>query len=283
MPHGVKVFKVDYAFEPSLVAALQGQQFLIITLSVTAPLGTHSKLVRAAAKAGVPYVMPNSYGIDIANYSLSKESFLGALVRADCAEIEALGVSSWIILVCGTWYEYCLMSGPEWLGFDFKGKRITFFDNGNTKTNFSTWEQCGRAMAAFLSRKELPEDENDRSGTVSRWSNKLLYISSFLLSQEDIFQSWKRVTGDRNEDWTINYEPTVDRYKRGIELLQKRNRNGFGLAAYSRIFYPNGGGNYEHAYGLANTMLRLPEEDLDLCTKIASEAMNRGYSYLTKV
>lgn len=273
MPLGVKVFQVDYAFEPSLVAALQGQQFLIITLAITAPIGIHSKLVRAAAKAGVPYVMPNSYGIDIGNYVLSTQSLLGTLVRADCAEIEALGVSSWILLVCGTWYEYSLVCGPEWLGFDFKKKRVTFFDNGNTKTNFTTWEQCGRAIAAFLSLKELPEDENDWSGTVSRWNNRLLYISSFLLSQEDIFQSWKRVTGDRNVNWIIDYEPTADRYKRGIELLQKRDLNGFGLASYARIFYPNGGGNYEQAYGLANTLLRLPEEDLDLCTKHAMEVI----------
>jgi len=41
------------------VETLRGQQVLIITISVAAPSDTISKLVRAAAKAGVPYILPN--------------------------------------------------------------------------------------------------------------------------------------------------------------------------------------------------------------------------------
>ena len=131
------------------------------------------------------------------------------------------------------------MSGPEWFGFDFKEKKLKFYDDGNTKINVSTWEQCGRAVAALLSLKELPEDENDQSPTVSSWRNKPLYISSFLLSQKDMFESWKKVTGDKDEYWTIDYEPTGKRYKRGLEPLQKGDRKGFGQAAFARVLYPN--------------------------------------------
>jgi tryptophan synthase beta chain len=59
LPEGVKIAQVDYDDEASIIAALKGQQFLIITMSVTAPRDTHSRLVKAAAKADVPYVMPN--------------------------------------------------------------------------------------------------------------------------------------------------------------------------------------------------------------------------------
>jgi len=62
LPHGVHGVAVDYNDEASLVKALKGQHFLVITLSVSAPPDTHSKLTSAAAKAGVPYVMPNIYG-----------------------------------------------------------------------------------------------------------------------------------------------------------------------------------------------------------------------------
>jgi hypothetical protein len=96
-----------------------------------------------------------------------------------------------------------------------------FYDDGNTKINASTWEQCRRAVAALLSLKELTEDENDQNPTVSSWRNKPLYISSFLLSQKDMFERWKRVTGDKDEDWTIDYEPTGERYKRGPGALSK--------------------------------------------------------------
>lgn len=247
-------------------------------MSVAAPPETHSKLVQAAAKASIPYVMPNCYGTDIANDHLSKESLIGDAIRAGCAEIEATGVSSYIALVCSFWYEFSLAMGPEWFGFNFKEKKLTYYDDGNTKINATTWEQCGRAVAALLSLKELPEDENDQGPTVSSWCNKPLYISSFLLCQKDMFESWKRVTGDKDEDWTIDNEPSHERYKRGLERFQTGDRKGFALAMFSRMFYPNGDGNYEDKHGLANSSLGLPKEDLDERTKVAKEMIDSGYS-----
>ena len=52
IPNGVKSVTVDYADKESLVAALRGQDALIITLSITAPPETHPALVEAAGPAG---------------------------------------------------------------------------------------------------------------------------------------------------------------------------------------------------------------------------------------
>lgn len=60
LPEGVHPVPINYDDEAAIVDALKGQQFLIITMAVTAPADTESKLIRAAAKAGVPYVMPNA-------------------------------------------------------------------------------------------------------------------------------------------------------------------------------------------------------------------------------
>lgn len=79
--------------------ALEGQQFLVITLSVFAPSETHSKLVQAAAKAGVLYVMPNIYGGDVQNEALQKAAIYPVDDRYH--EIEKLGVSSYILMSCG--------------------------------------------------------------------------------------------------------------------------------------------------------------------------------------
>ncbi|KAF4210464.1 hypothetical protein CNMCM8980_001138 [Aspergillus fumigatiaffinis] len=279
LPAGVRTVTVDYNDESTLVSALQNQQFLIITMNVTAPKDTQSKLIQAAAKAGVPYVMPNCYGCDITNEKLRNEMLGGEPVRQACAEIEATGISEWVALVCGFWYEFSLATGPEWFGFDFKEKKVTFYDEGTVKINVSTWEQCGRAVAAFLKFKELPEDENDQSPTVSGWANRPLFISSFLVSQRDMFESWKRITGDKDEDWTIEYEPSAERYQRGIERMQKGDRHGFAQAMYARVFYPNGGGDYESSRELDNDVLGLPKEDLDERTKHAKEMFEAGYSY----
>lgn len=265
LPAGVKPAYVNYDDEASLVSALEGQQFLIITMAVTAPRDTQSKLARAAAKAAVPYVMPNWYGSDLNNKELSEAIRLGFAGRAIANEVESLGVSKWVMLACSFWYEFSLAGGEMRYGFDFHNMSVTFFDDGNTKILTSTWDQCGRAVAAFLSLPELPVDENDMSPTISHFGNGLIYISSFFVSQKDMFESVKRVTGTTDADWKISYEPSAQRYEDGIEAMKKGDMRGFGKLLYSRVFF--GDGNYTSK--LNNKMLGLPQEDLDEHTNVS--------------
>lgn len=188
-------------------------------------------------------------------------------------QCETLGVSKWVALACGFWYEFSLGGTAERYGFDFKERSVTFFDDGTTKINTSTVAQCGRALAALLSLKLLPEDEDDRDPAISRWDNDVVYVSSFHVSQRDMFESAKRVTGTTDADWTIAYEDAEKRYKRGIEDMQKGDLKGFVRLMYSRVFFPNGGGSYEDTKGLQNGVLGLPQEDLDEAT---AEGIRRG-------
>lgn len=75
LPEGVNPITVDYDDEKSLVEAMKGQQILIITLAVTAPPGTQSKLIKAAAEAGVSYIMPNAWGMNPLNEQLMEDTF----------------------------------------------------------------------------------------------------------------------------------------------------------------------------------------------------------------
>ena len=273
LPSAVKVARVKYDDDgESLVSALRGQQFLVITLSVLAPPDTHSIIVKAAAKAGVPYIMPNVYGGDIQNKSLCEEDLYSAGANQRCTEIESLGVS-YIAMACGFWYEWSLALGEPWFGFDIKNKTVTFFDDGKTIINVSTWKQCGRALAALLS---LPETGADPA--ISQWRNKPLYFASFRLSQRDMLDSLHRVTGSTDKDWEITYEPTSQRYKNGLSDLQKGIRTGFAKALYSRGFYPNGDGDIESSRGLVNGSIGLPKEDLDEATKRAVEMVESEWS-----
>ncbi|OCK85544.1 NAD(P)-binding protein [Lepidopterella palustris CBS 459.81] len=276
LPAGVKVAQVNYDDDgQSLVSALQGQQYLVITLSVTAPRDIHSKIVKAAVKAGVPYIMPNSYGIDVFNESLRNESLPGASISAHCIEIESLG-ASYIAMVCGFWYEWSLASGEQWFGFDIKNKKITFYDDGKTRINVSTWRQCGRALAALLS---LPED--GASPALSQWKNKPLYFDSFMVSQRDMLDSIHRVAGTTDTDWEISYEPSAKRYKDGLNEMKEGIRTGFVKALYARVFFPGGGGDFESTKGLANDLLGLPKEHLDEATKRALEMAESGWNPYT--
>ena len=272
LPAGVKIAEVNYDDEASLISAFQGQQFLAITLSVRAPPDTHSKLVNAAVKAGVPYIMPNIYGLDKDNKSLAEESLIGATYAKQIAELESLD-ASYIAMSCGFWYEWSLALGEPWFGFDIKERKVTFFDDGNTRINVSTWQQCGRALAALLS---LPE--SGASPAISQWKNKTLYIASFKVSQRDMLDSLHRIIGTTDKDWKITYEPTAQRYKNGIDEMQKGAMTGFAKAMYSRVFFPNGDGDYESSRGLANDLIGLPKEDLDEATKRALEMVESGWS-----
>jgi saccharopine dehydrogenase-like NADP-dependent oxidoreductase len=99
LSEGVQVARVDYSGDDdaALVEALRVQQVLIITMSVAAPSGTISKIVRAAAKAGVPYVLPNWFSHDATNDTLCKDSSFSQYRDSICGEIESLGVSSYVV------------------------------------------------------------------------------------------------------------------------------------------------------------------------------------------
>lgn len=197
--------------------------------------------------------------------------FLGPGYDAAKKQIRDLGKSSFVTTCCGFWYEFSLAGHPIRYGFDFPNKTVTFYDDGNTKINTTTWPQCGRAIANLLALKVLPEDEGDEGPTLSLFRNGAIYISSFLVSQKDMFDSVLRVTGGVAGDWTIRYQPAVERYREGIEAMQKGDMSGFGQAMYARVFYQDGSGNYETRKTLHNDLLGLPKEDLDEFTAVAVE------------
>lgn len=197
--------------------------------------------------------------------------FLGPKLIATQQLISSLGMD-WLVVISGFWYEYSL-AGTEWrYGFDFKERKVTFYGDGNVKVNTSTWPQIGRAVAALLALPQSPADGEDKTMSVlESFKNKECYISSFLLSQRDMFASALRVTGTKEEDWSINYEDAEARYARGKGMLEKGEMVGFGLGMYARSFFNDGVGDYETVKGLSNELLGLPVEDLDVCTRGAVE------------
>ena len=62
-PEGIKVAMVDYSKEETIVDALSGHDFLIISLVSSAAPEIHSTICNAAVKAGIRWIMPNAYGM----------------------------------------------------------------------------------------------------------------------------------------------------------------------------------------------------------------------------
>lgn len=145
VPEGVKVAKVSYDDPASLAKALEGQDALVITLSVKAPQDTQAKLIDAAAAASVRFVLPNEWGLDIAHGTLGADSLMGPAALAARKRVEDLGKSSWIGMTTGFWLSHSL-STPQAYGFDLKNKTVTFYDEGTAKINnivsYSTFRQA---------------------------------------------------------------------------------------------------------------------------------------------
>ena len=264
IPSDVEVARIDYNDHNSITEALKGHDALIITTSVFAPKDTSAKLIKAAALAGVPYILPNEFGM-ASTEETARDTF-GTSKKEDRELIESLGISSWIGITCGFWYEHSLSNGQLY-GFDFDKRSVTFFDDGTQKLNTSTWEQVGRATAAVLA---LPIDE------LSAYRNRMVYISSFAVSQKEMFESLKRVTGTSDSDWNISSEPAKQRYKDACASLEKGERIAFGRKLYTRFFYEDAG-LFEKSRGLDNDKLGLPEESLDDATAHAVKLAKDGY------
>ena len=271
-PLGIKIARVDYDDEESLVSALRDQQFLIITLGARVPSEVHSKIVQAALKARVAYIMPNVYGFDPYNVPAEIAHMYGSRYVGYMDEIEK-GGASYIVMSCGFWYEWSLATGEQWFGFDFKDRKVTLFDDGQGRINVSTWQQCGRALAALLS---LPVD--GASPSLSDWKNKQFFLSSFKVSQRDMLDSVNRVMQTTDKDWEITRQPVSQRLEDGFEKLQNGQFFGFPKVLYGAYWISGANKEHDSKHELINGVLGLPKEDLDTQTKVAVDMVESGWN-----
>lgn len=266
---GVKPVIVDYNDPATLIEALTGQDALVVTMNTTAPKDTNMKLIEAAAKAGVQWLIPDEWGVDTTDIEFGKQVLLGPAKVAARELIEKLGVSSWTAVACGYWYQFSLGTFKASYGFDLQKREVTFFDDGKSEFTTSTLQQVARAVASLLSMKLRPENAQDDSVCLEKYfKNKFAYIKSFLVSQQDIFDSLKRVTSTTDDDWKIDYETAKDRITQGHTQLQAGDHLGFVKVLYTRTMCFDEG-NFELKYDLANETLGLPVETLDQCTEEA--------------
>jgi len=265
-PSDVRVSNVDYDKPDTLTEALKNQDALIITMSVHAPQDQSSKLIEAAAKAGVPWVLPNEFGSN-SNSQAAKDAGIAIPKIKDRELIEKLGVSSWIGVACSFWYEYSL-AGPMLYGIDIAKREVLWFDGGKQKIHTSTWPQVGRAVANLLSLPVSAEGGDGKSVTLDSYRNRFVYISSFTLSQREMLDAVERVTGTNDSDWKLSSTTAEERYEDGRKRMMQGDRVGFAHAMYSRYFFPGEkAGLYGETDGLDNERLGLQEEDLDEATK----------------
>ncbi|KAI4093263.1 MAG: hypothetical protein LQ339_007741 [Xanthoria mediterranea] len=278
MPSGISVQKVDYSNPSTLVSALRNQDALIITMGVRAPPDQQTKLIQAAAEAGVQWILPNEFGYDSSNEALCNDIIPGAQKQGYTSQIENLGVSKWIGFVCGFWYTFSLGGSPDRFGFDFPNRKVILFDEGTQPISVTTFPLVGKGVASLLSLPITRSEGNKSTACLSDFGNRFCYVASFVVSQKDMLDSVLRVTKTDVKDWAITKEGTKKRYERGMTRLRGGEYAGLVLGMYSRNFFPDGSGNHSVTRGLDNEKLGLPKEDLDEFTEVAIKEALSGTS-----
>ena len=271
-PDGVAVKSVNYEEEATITEALKGQDALVITMAATAPPEIQTKLINAAAAAGVQWIFPNEYGYGWDDSGAGKDTMLGTRYATSRKQIQDLG-KNWIGISCGFWYEFSIASKA--FGIDAENRKVTFIDDGTVKLTTTTYPQTGKAVANLLALK-ISSDRPDDKACLDHFKNGHVYFDSFHVSQKDMFDSVLRVTGGKTEDWSITHEPHEERFNNARQKLFSGDRSGFQPMLYTRTFYPDGAGDLTRQ-GLSNDVLGLEKLDLDTETKRAIQMPQPTY------
>ncbi|KAB8268082.1 hypothetical protein BDV30DRAFT_231024 [Aspergillus minisclerotigenes] len=216
----VTVHHADFEDVPALTRCLEKKDVLIMALNPE----SYSKqipLIRAAAEAQVRYIVPTEFGSDPTHETLNKEIFLARMQAPFRSLIEELGVSSWIGVVNGLFFDFNIRNG--FWGLDLRNRKVMLYDDGQVKINTSTLSWVGASLARFFS---MPEQ------FVRKHRNNWVFFSSFLVSQLDVFESAMRVTGTQEADWDVvkvNAEIAAEDAKKNMQ-------QGDHMAIFSLLF-----------------------------------------------
>lgn len=252
----------DYDDHSFLVEALTGQEVLIITLGFSVCHKYQPLLIKAAADAKVQYVLPTEFGSDTTNPKIIEYHPSADKKAADRRLVEQLGVSSWIAIICSSWYDWNLTGAH--FGIDVKAKTAVLFDGGDQKTLLSTMNFAGLATAGVLS---LPKTAPEGKPSLESYKNKPVFASCFYVSQKDMLASIQKVVG--TDGWEISNKSTLAHYQEGQKRIAAGDFMGVMNLLCASQFMEGVGTVFSGPQ--ANEILGLPKVDFDTTTKLIVE------------
>lgn len=144
-----------------------------------------------------------------------------------------------------------------------------------------THKYSRRAIGKLLSLQDLPKNKTDTTKpNLSQFANSTVYISSFHISQLDMYEIVKRVTGTTDADWTFTHASAKEQWEKGANEVRKGNFGVFTEIMYSRMFVKGSDGysdgDFQSRRELHNDLLSLPVEDLDEATAVGVRMGENG-------
>lgn len=260
-PDGVIVKRGDYDNQDFLLSALRGQDVVILVPMIMV-LDSQIPFINAAAKAGVPWVIPCEFASDNKHEKLNQELDLMTRKNKYREQIDQLGVSSWIGVVNGPWFDWSFKmtywgTTKNYWGLDFPAKKAIQFDNGNVKMNTTTVAKTAQGVAALLSVSDQ---------RLADFKKEFVYFSSFHITQREILQSVLRATGDKESDWTIESVSAEAEAEEAKEAIKNGNPMKNVELLWATLARESYGGDYQSKVKL-DQELGLEQEDLDSVVK----------------
>lgn len=135
------------------------------------------------------------------------------------------------------------------LGFDLQAHKVTIFDEGNVKSNFTLLSTIGKAVGGTFKHP-------------AETANKYIFINSYHVTELEIFESLKKATP--GQEWEAEHVSTEAIQKEGFEKLAKYDFSGIRLLLQALIFGKIPVQDYKQHEELANDTIGLPKpEPLD--------------------
>jgi nucleoside-diphosphate-sugar epimerase len=250
-PPSVHVARVsDDLPDDELVQALRGQDAIVVVFA-----GSNSdlqiRLADAAARAGVQRFIPADFGscdsrsaraLELVPLYRAKQKVRQHLEQLASGGSQSSSHLSWTSLVCGHFFDYGLKSGL--LLFDIEARKVRILDGGEIKWSATTIETIATAVMRVLQK----EDET---------KNRMLYIQSFCVTQNEVLKSLERVTG---QSWQVENVDSEDYIREArVRLDQRDPKAQEDLVSALGIV----DANWEGKDDFANSLLGLKTEDLD--------------------
>ncbi|KAF0638648.1 hypothetical protein FPSE5266_04707 [Fusarium pseudograminearum] len=234
-PSEVAVKSGDLQDESFLADAFQDQDVVVLMPPLPHIISIQEPAVRAAAKVGVPYILPAEYGPDPFAHRLVEQNQLLQDKKNVRDLISELGVASWISVTVGPFLDMNLKSGL-W-GIDVDNRKATIWDGNVGRVSASGLTHTGQAIAAVLT---LPEE------SLAQYKNKAVYAPAFHFTQQELLEAVQRAMGTMEEGWSVEYQDIHD----ALKDLEAKNEQHDGNAPFIKFFLSHfqegSGGDLRH-------------------------------------
>lgn len=243
-PAGVEVAKVRDDFAVDAVSEiLRGHEAVVVTIKGS-QTDLQYKLAQACVKAGVTRFIPADFGSCDSSSQMTQDLVplykRKTELREKLMELAKENPNfSCTSLVCGHFFDWSV----EFLHIWLKEKKADILDDGETLWSASTLSRIAEATAKILLNPDVTK-------------NKMIYVQSFCVSQNQVIKAFERETGAFQINWLDSKQ---------YEKQQKEKADNGDLDAVENLVWILGAldANWEGKENFMMKELGLDNEDLE--------------------